>query len=80
VDFLHLFKEHKYGLIAWSPLAGGYLTGKYLEEKIDETARYNLPQLAKYKEIFYDPINTPKNRDNLLALKKLAEELGFNLI
>jgi aryl-alcohol dehydrogenase-like predicted oxidoreductase len=79
LDYITLLKEHKYGLIAWSPLAGGYLTGKYLE-KAEETARYNLPQLAKYREFFYDPIDTPKNREGLMKLKELAEELGYSLM
>jgi voltage-dependent potassium channel beta subunit len=79
VDYLQLLREYKYGLIAWSPLAGGYLTGKYLEQA-EETARYNLPQLAKYREFFFDPIDTPKNREGLTALRKLAEGMGFKLL
>lgn len=79
-ELLSLLKEHKYGMIAWSPLVGGYLTGKYLPEKQEETARYNQPQLAKYREFFYDPIDTPANRENLLKLKAIAEDMGYNLM
>ena len=28
--FLPLFKDYNYGTTVWSPLAGGMLTGKYL--------------------------------------------------
>lgn len=31
VKFLQLFKDYNYGTTVWSPLAGGMLTGKYLE-------------------------------------------------
>lgn len=31
VEFESLFSKYNYGLIAWSPLAGGFLTGKYLD-------------------------------------------------
>lgn len=31
VNYLGLYKNYKYGLVAWSPLAGGFLTGKHLE-------------------------------------------------
>jgi aryl-alcohol dehydrogenase-like predicted oxidoreductase len=31
IDYETLFSKYNYGLIAWSPLAGGFLTGKYLE-------------------------------------------------
>ena len=30
VEYQSLFNKYNYGLIAWSPLAGGFLTGKYL--------------------------------------------------
>jgi aryl-alcohol dehydrogenase-like predicted oxidoreductase len=31
VEFETLFDRHQYGITAWSPLAGGFLTGKYLD-------------------------------------------------
>ncbi len=30
VEYKSLFSKYNYGLIGWSPLAGGFLTGKYL--------------------------------------------------
>jgi aryl-alcohol dehydrogenase-like predicted oxidoreductase len=38
VEYETLFDRHKYGITAWSPLAGGFLTGKYLD-KIPEGSR-----------------------------------------
>ena len=31
-DYQSLFEKYNYGLIGWSPLAGGFLTGKHLEK------------------------------------------------
>lgn len=31
MDFETLFDRYHYGITAWSPLCGGFLTGKYLE-------------------------------------------------
>ena len=31
VQYETLFNRHHYGITAWSPMAGGYLTGKYLD-------------------------------------------------
>jgi aryl-alcohol dehydrogenase-like predicted oxidoreductase len=79
VDYLRLQRHHGYGLVALSPLAGGYLTGKYLEGKGEETARYNLPFFAGPRKLFFDPIDTPKNRKSLLELRELAAELECSL-
>ena len=31
VEYKSLYQNYNYGLVAWSPLAGGFLTGKYLD-------------------------------------------------
>jgi aryl-alcohol dehydrogenase-like predicted oxidoreductase len=56
-------------LLAWSPLAGGYLTGKYLDNNAGNDVRYNKPALAMYRSLFFDPIHTAKN---IQALKELS--------
>lgn len=30
-EYRNLFEKYRYGLVAYSPLMGGYLTGKYLD-------------------------------------------------
>lgn len=64
-ELLPFCRTYDYGVIPWSPLAGGMLSGKYLDQKPDE-GRY-----AKS-----DPANRlgqlPKPK--LLKLKKLAEK------
>lgn len=45
IDYESLFSKYNYGLIAWSPLAGGFLTGKYLNGiPQDAINRLNDPQ------------------------------------
>jgi aryl-alcohol dehydrogenase-like predicted oxidoreductase len=54
-----LFSKYNYGLIAWSPLAGGFLTGKYNDGiKQDELNRMTdtsfwLP-IELVKNLFYN--------------------------
>lgn len=54
-----MFKEYKYGLVAWSPLAGGFLTGKHLDGISQEEGNRLTGERAElYKTFFYDPYNT----------------------
>lgn len=39
-DYAPLFEKYGYGTTIWSPLAGGYLTGKYNDGKPSTAARY----------------------------------------
>ena len=42
VEYESLFTKYNYGLVAWSPLAGGFLTGKYLNGiPQEEVNRFN---------------------------------------
>ena len=63
VQYESLFRKYNYGLIAWSPLAGGILTGKYLKEigegvvtRFNDTSP-NYP-LERIKKMFYSPFAT----------------------
>ncbi len=42
-EYVPLFEKYGYGTTVWSPLAGGYLTGKYNEGKLPEGSRYTKP-------------------------------------
>ncbi|MGV3616414.1 MAG: aldo/keto reductase [Fimbriimonas sp.] len=63
-ELLPFCRTYNYGVIPWSPLAGGMLSGKYLDQK---------PEEGRYAKS--DPANRlgqlPKPK--LLRLKKLAE-------
>ena len=77
VDYESLFKKHNYGLIAWGPIAGGYLTGKYANGIPQDTVnRYNDTTLffpvAIRKALFYDKFATEKTSERLKNLTALA--------
>lgn len=59
------------GLVVWSPLAQGVLTGKY-DQGIPEGSR--LAQETRTQE----RLLTPENRQRVLELKSLAKELGVS--
>jgi aryl-alcohol dehydrogenase-like predicted oxidoreductase len=80
-----LFSKYNYGLIAWSPLAGGFLTGKYNDGiKKDELNRMTdssfwLP-LDLVKNLFYNRHAEDKNINRLKELSTIAEKEGFKLV
>lgn len=47
VDYIPLYSKYHYGTTVWSPLAGGYLTGKYNDGNEPEGARYATIQWPK---------------------------------
>jgi aryl-alcohol dehydrogenase-like predicted oxidoreductase len=52
-EMIPLCKEEGIGLIPWSPLAKGFLTGKYSRQEIPKAARYESDQLLR--ERFFKP-------------------------
>ena len=71
VEFETLFDRHKYGTTVWSPLAGGFLTGKYIDG-IPEGSRLDKPQWLSadiMKKFFYEPYH---NEKTIAALKELT--------
>ncbi len=60
------------GLIPWSPLEGGFLTGKYRRDQpLPEGAR-----LERWKQRFEKMVNTTPAWDVLEAIVAVADELG----
>ncbi|KAM3136338.1 hypothetical protein pb186bvf_011473 [Paramecium bursaria] len=74
--------EKGYGLTVYSPLGGGFLTGKYNDGKGPEDARANRDYGELTKEfsrsIYFKDIDSPQMQDKLHKLEQLAKELGFN--
>ena len=66
-----MFKIRKYGITAWSPLEGGILTGKYLNNNMPDDSR-----ISKLKGKF--PNAWEKNKKDwepkLIKLQNLAKE------
>ncbi|CAG9317657.1 unnamed protein product [Blepharisma stoltei] len=80
VEFPPLFDKYGMGAVAWSPLMGGFLSGKYNDMSIPEGSRLadpSLPQIAKKPyESFFLPENQEKTRKLLGGLGELASEIG----
>lgn len=49
-DFQPLYDKYGMGTTIWSPLAGGYLSGKYNDGNIPEDARYHGEKLTTFTE------------------------------
>ncbi len=63
-------REHGLGILPWSPLAGGFLSGKYdKNQEAPEGAR-----LAKWKDTF-QRFDNPRNWRILEAVRKVAGEV-----
>jgi aryl-alcohol dehydrogenase-like predicted oxidoreductase len=59
------------GLLAWSPLAGGFLTGKYTREEPN-------PPGARRSSFLQPPVDLERGYDAVAVLNELAETHGCN--
>lgn len=73
VEYAPLYKELGYGTTTWSPLAGGFLAGKYNDGQIPEDSRANLKNYEWMKERVKDEAKLSASR----KLAELAAELGI---
>ncbi len=73
-DYLPVFKNVGLGTTIWSPLASGFLTGKYLEG-IPEGSRMSYNTFGWLRERWI----TEENIDKLRKLIALAGELGVSM-
>jgi aryl-alcohol dehydrogenase-like predicted oxidoreductase len=64
-------REHRLGLLPWSPLAGGFLAGKYAKEQAPPSGA----RLARWRERLAS-FDTPRNWRILAALTEVATEIG----
>lgn len=63
-------RDHGIGVLAWSPLAGGMLTGRYQKTQAPPSDS----RMAKWKDN-YERRNTPKNWEIIDTLHEVAKEL-----
>jgi aryl-alcohol dehydrogenase-like predicted oxidoreductase len=80
-EYLALFETRNIGTTIWSPLAGGFLTGKYNDGKIPEGSRGELMykmggHLVKRADEYFGPSNVERTKKIFGALGDLAKELG----
>jgi voltage-dependent potassium channel beta subunit len=74
VEYAQLYKTVGLGTTIWSPLASGFLTGKYLDGKASET-RLQRDELDWLAEKTF----TEENRNIVSQLYTLSAELGISL-
>eukprot|EP00826_Nyctotherus_ovalis_P051212 TRINITY_DN6388_c0_g3_i3.p1 TRINITY_DN6388_c0_g3~~TRINITY_DN6388_c0_g3_i3.p1 ORF type:complete len:362 (+),score=99.28 TRINITY_DN6388_c0_g3_i3:122-1207(+) len=78
-DLAPIFEKYGYGTTTWSPLAGGYLTGKYNDGKKPEDGRYTEgnwdPNVIKRKNELYIGKEEEKFYKRLKGLGEIAKEL-----
>ena len=74
VEYSQIYKTVGLGTTIWSPLASGYLTGKYIDQKPNDT-RLMRDELNWLAERTF----TEENNSKVKALKTLAEEIGISM-
>ena len=77
VESESLFKKYDYGLVGWSPLGGGFLTGKYLNGiPKEEVNRFTDNSLFfstdLLKGLYYEPFTGEKMVKKLQSLNAFA--------
>jgi len=70
-ETIPLLRDQGLGLLAWSPLAGGFLSGKFTRHTTDEAARR-----AKFD---FPPINKDKAYDIVDVLGAIAKKSGASI-
>lgn len=70
-DYDILYKELRYGLTVWSPLASGLLTGKYIDA-VPTDSRFNHPTYAWLKKIVLEKHGVSR----MGVIKRLAQIAG----
>ncbi|ADQ66481.1 oxidoreductase, aryl-alcohol dehydrogenase like protein [Halogeometricum borinquense DSM 11551] len=70
-NYLDMCADYDVGVVPWSPLAGGFLTGKYSRNKEPPA-----DSRAASDQQFVDSYLTPENFDALEAVESVAADVG----
>src|SRR6266545_888676 len=70
-EMIPLLKDQGLGLLVWSPLAGGFLSGKFTRDSGDDAARR-----AKFD---FPPVNKEKGFEILDVAKTIADQHGVSV-
>jgi aryl-alcohol dehydrogenase-like predicted oxidoreductase len=68
-EFVPMAEAHKIGLIVWSPLASGFLTGKYSREN-------PVPDDARRNTFAFPPVDVERGYEVVAVLQRIAAEHG----
>jgi aryl-alcohol dehydrogenase-like predicted oxidoreductase len=74
VEYAQIYKTVGLGTTIWSPLASGYLTGKYIGQKPTDS-RLQRDELNWLAERTF----TEENENRVMRLQELARDLGISL-
>jgi len=77
VEYASIFDTYKFGSTIWSPLAGGLLTGRYLDSKGDRMDKLNdtVKNMLHFDE-YFGPTKIEGTRKLFAGLEEVAKELG----
>ncbi len=71
-ELLPLCREESLGLLPWSPLSGGFLSGKYTRENAK-------PDGARRSGFDFPPIDEARGFDAVDALDRIAKQKGVSV-
>jgi aryl-alcohol dehydrogenase-like predicted oxidoreductase len=71
-ELLPLAREEGLAVLPWSPLSGGFLTGKYRRDK-------NAPPDARRASFDFPPIDQARGYDAVEQLERVAQETGASI-
>ncbi|MGH9875383.1 MAG: aldo/keto reductase [Pyrinomonadaceae bacterium] len=71
-ELLRLCREENLGVMPWSPLSGGFLSGKYTRENPN-------PEGARRSGFQFPPIDEARGFDAIDALARIAKEQGTTI-
>jgi aryl-alcohol dehydrogenase-like predicted oxidoreductase len=78
-EFVPLGTEHGMGILAWSPLASGLLSGKYRPSEAGALGAGRLQQLAGSGNPAFAKLNAERNWPIVAELERVAAELGRSM-
>lgn len=71
-EIVPLLQDQKVGLMVWSPLAGGFLSGKYRRDSAG-------PEGARRVEFDFPPVDKDRGYDVIEVLHLMAQEKGVSV-
>lgn len=77
-EYRYLFETYKYGTTVWSPLAGGFLSGRFNDGNIPAESRYATnPLFVNFILPKYFGANKEKTVKALQGLGEISKEMGI---
>lgn len=71
-ELVPLLKSEGVGLLVWSPLAGGFLSGKYGRDRQGEAG-------SRHQELAFPPVDEERAYDAIDAMRRIADTRGVSV-